>query len=78
MTAYERIAYDLVELLSKHMGYSFSPDRISRIATEAMIINGGRASLLSLAVAFELDLLVYGEDLPPGVVLIGLHESPRV
>lgn len=71
---YERIAYELVELLSKEMGYSFSPDRISRIGESARMLNGGRASLLSIAVAFELDLLVYGEDLTPGVVLIGLHE----
>lgn len=75
MTLYEQVPYDLVELLSKSMGYSFGPDRISRIAESGRQLNGGRASLLSIAVAFELDLLVYGEDLPPGVVLIGLHET---
>lgn len=73
MTLYQQIAYDLVELVSREMGYSFSSDRISRIAESARMLNGGRASLLSTAVAFELDLLVYGEDLRPGVILIGLH-----
>lgn len=60
------IAFKLIELFSKEMGYHFSDDRIARIADSSLRLgNRGYATLLSTAVAFELDLLLYGDPKAP-------------
>lgn len=60
------IAFKLIELLSKEMGYHFSDQRIARIADSSLRLgNRGHATLLSTAAAFDLDLLIYGDPKAP-------------
>lgn len=54
----------LVSVIAKSMGYNFPQDRIERIAESSRELRKeGCASLLSVAAAFELDLLLYGNPL---------------
>lgn len=67
----------IVRVISKEMGYNLLADRISRIAAEAIKIqkefDNGRASWLSLLVAFDLDILLYGDPKAPIMNLKGFH-----
>lgn len=62
----------LVSVIAKSMGYNFPQDRIERIAQSSRELRKeGCASLLSVAAAFELDLLLYGNPLKE-VPIIGI------
>lgn len=71
------VAERLIKAVTDNMGYNLPPERVSRIATEAIKIqyayaNEKGASLLSLAVAIDLDFLLWGDpNASQGIV--GFH-----
>lgn len=67
------VAERLTLLIAKEMGYDLPPDRISRIAERAILYQGaaGGASLMSIACAFEIDLLLWGDPKAPVVEIKG-------
>lgn len=70
------IAFELIELFSKEMGYHFSDDRIARIAERSLQWgNQGRATLLSTATSFEFDLLVYGDPKARPISISGVIQT---
>lgn len=73
------VAERLVAAITKEMGYDLPADRISRIAEEAIKIQGQHgASLLSLAVAIDFDFLMWGDPKAPVMELKGLHTFDSV
>lgn len=69
------IAFQLVGHIAKAMGYHFSPERVARIADMSLRCgNNGYATLLSTAVAFEWDLLLYGDPLKGQTIIIGVDK----
>lgn len=70
------IASTLVELLAREMRYHFEPNRIARIAEMSLRLGPNQhASLLSIAAAFEIDLLIWGDPKAPVYPISGVIQT---